>query len=85
MKFNEFWKELNNQSTDLSISAFKRYLNTVSWAQTMWRGQNNSTGRRLGQKTRQYGDYLYSQDRGMFDFYYQNWVAHDGKTVDLDN
>lgn len=32
-----------------------------------------------GQQTRQYGDYLYSADRGRFDMYYEAWVKNEGK------
>lgn len=50
--------------------AFREYLNTLnSPAVNPWRNG------RYAQRTRLYGDYLYAQDREMFDFEYDAWLA----------
>lgn len=76
--FKRHWAEMKkkDEQSDLSIKAFRQFLNQGDY---WWKGKNNATGRPLGQRTRQYGDYLYQQDREMFDFYYKEWVANGGK------
>ena len=50
------------------IKRFKAHLNALAGSR-LWKN-----GRR-GNKVRQYGDYLYAQDREMFLFEMKNWLT----------
>jgi len=71
-------------STKFTKKAFKEFLNNGF-------GMDGETGHTVnhsgghsfkGQQKRQYGDYLYSADKGMFDYYYDMWVESGGKSMD---
>lgn len=47
---------------------FREYLN-AKYADQKW-----SNGKRIGQRVRGYGDYLYSQDKVMFDLAYERFL-----------
>ncbi len=53
---------------------FREYLNAQPLGDFgQWAGQSSATGRVLGPRKRPYGDYLYAQDRAMFDFEFEEW------------
>lgn len=51
--------------------AFREYLNQQDLES---RNPRNHKHNRYHQRTRLYGDYLYNQDKVMFDVNYQEWV-----------
>lgn len=50
--------------------AFREFLNNKYGIDTTSRMARNQVA-----KTRKYGDYLYSADKGMFDYEYSRWLS----------
>jgi hypothetical protein len=49
--------------------AFREYLNQVT------KSDPNFKHNQYGQRVREYGDYIYSQDKVLFNVMYQEWLS----------
>lgn len=61
------------------IKRYREFLNAEgSITGTLW-----ANGRGRGQRTRQYGDYLYSQDREKFMVDMEEWLRHENTSNEV--
>lgn len=66
----------------MTKKAFKELLNRLyPISRDAFVGGNSATGRKLGNTKRDYGDYLYTQDKGMFDALYSEYLDNPDKFV----